>query len=237
MMFLANRLRGTYGWFAAVFGVALTAVIYWMSGSWSIAVLIGVGYWFGEMLCGWGNHVGVITVHRWAKFKVFPEDGDNVGVRWLTSMVTHPRLWKLHVANAKVAIRNIVPKIMNLEYKGKSLAKALSKTYVVEPIETFEISNALTYARVFLVIRGMAWWTLPAVGVAMWVGVVPAVVAWLVVSFGWPVAAEIGYYIGEIKKKSLHFWVFNYSGGWEWQEGIYGALIDLVIVGLWLWTL
>ena len=237
MMTILNRLRGTYGWFASVFGVILTIIVYLLSGSWLVAGLIGVGYWFGEMLCGWGNHVGAVTVHRWSKFKYFPEDGENVGVRWLTSMITHPKLWRLHLSNAKIGIRNIVPKIMNVAINGYTLAKMFKKTYVVEPIQEFEISNALAYARVFLVVRGLAWWAVPAVGVALWVGVVPAVIAWLVLGLSWPVAAEIGYYVGEIKKKKLHLWILSYVGGWEWQEGVYGVVQDLVIVGVWLWTL
>ena len=53
MMTIANRLRGTYGWFARVFGLAATIAVYLFSGSWVIAVLIGVGYWLGELWCGW----------------------------------------------------------------------------------------------------------------------------------------------------------------------------------------
>ena len=44
--------------------------------------------------------------------------------------------------------------------------------------------------------------------------------------------AEIGYYIGEVKQKKIRFWVLSYQGGWEWQEGVYGVLQDLVIIGL-----
>jgi hypothetical protein len=41
MMTIANRLRGTYGWFARVFGLAATIAVYLFSGSWVIAVLTG----------------------------------------------------------------------------------------------------------------------------------------------------------------------------------------------------
>ena len=237
MMFLANRLRGTYGWFASVFGIVVTIGVYLATKNIQLALLLGVGYWFGEMICGWGNHVGVVTVHRWAKFNYFPEDGENVGVRWLTSVITHPKLWKLHLNNARIAIKNIVPKIMNTEYKNYSLAKLFKKTYVVEEITPFEINNALNYSRVFLVIRGLYWWVVPAIGVAMSVGIVPAVVALAVLSLGWPVAAEVGYYLGEVKKKDYSFWGLSYAGGWEMQEGVYGLLMDAVIVGVILWTL
>lgn len=232
MFLFLNRLRGTYGWFASVFGACTAVVVYLATKNIQVALLLGVGYWFGEMICGWGNHVGVVTVHRWKKFKDFPEDGENVGVRWLTSMITHPRLWRLHLSNASIAIRNIVPKMMNTEVKGWSLARLLKKEFVVVQIVPFEIDNALNYSRVFLVIRGLCWWALPCIGLGMIVGVVPAVVALVVLSLGWPIAAELGYWIGEVKKKQIHIWVLSYAGGWEWQEGVYGVLQDMVLIGL-----
>ena len=232
MMLIANRLRGTYGWFASIFGVAITIVMYLLTKDLTAAMLIGVGYWFGEMICGWGNHVGVITIHRWQKFSYFPEDGENVGVRWLTSMITYPKLWRLHFSNAKIAIRNIVPKMMNTEVKGWSLARLMKKEFVVVPIVPFEIDNALRYSRVFLVIRGIYWWAIPMIGVSMLVGIIPAVVALAVLSLGWPIAAELGYYIGEVKGKVYKFWGLSYERGWEMQEGVYGVLQDLVLVGL-----
>lgn len=231
-MLIANRLRGTYGWFASIFGVAITIVMYLLTKDLAAAMLIGVGYWFGEMVCGWGNHVGVITIHRWKKFDYFPEDGENVGVRWLTSMIVYPRLWRLHLSNAKIAIRNIVPKIANTEVKAWSLARLLKKEFTVVPIVPFEIDNALRYSRVFLVIRGLYWWALPMIGVSLLVGAVPAVVALAVLSLGWPIAAELGYYIGEVKGKVYKFWGLSYERGWEMQEGVYGVLQDFVLVGL-----
>lgn len=232
MMLIANRLRGTYGWFASVFGIVITVVMYLLTKDLTVALLLGAGYWFGEMICGWGNHVGVITIHRWQKFNYFPEDGENVGVRWLTSMIVYPRLWRLHLSNAKIAIRNIVPKIANTEIKGWSIARLLKKEFIVEPIITFEIDNALKYARVFLVIRGIYWWAIPMIGVSMLVCVVPAVVALAVLSLGWPIAAELGYYIGEVKGKVYKFWGLSYERGWEMQEGTYGVLMDLALIGL-----
>ena len=143
MFTIANRLRGTYGRFASVFGIVITIVMYLLTKDITVALLLGVGYWFGEMLCGWGNHAGETTIHRWQKFDYFPEDGENVGVRWITSMIMYPRLWRLHLSNAKIGIRNIVPKMMNTEVKGWSLAKLLKKEFVVVPIVPFEIDNAL----------------------------------------------------------------------------------------------
>jgi len=232
MFTISNRLRGSYGWFASAFGLLITIVMYLLTKDITVALLLGVGYWFGEMLCGWGNHVGVITIHRWQKFDYFPEDGDNVGVRWITSMITYPSLWRLHLSNAKTAIRNIVPKIMNTEVKGWSLARLIKKEFVIVPIVPFEIDNALRYSRVFLVIRGIYWWAIPMIGVSMMVGVVPAVVALAALSLGWPIAAELGYYIGEVKGKVYKFWGLSYARGWEMQEGVYGVLQDLALIGL-----
>jgi len=238
MIFIAgNRLRGAYGWFASIFGIAIAIVLYLLTKDLTASLLIGIGYWFGEMLCGWGNPVGVITIHRWQKFDYFPEDGENVGVRWITSMIVYPRLWRLHLSNAKIGIRNIVPKMMNTEVKGWSLARLLKKEFVVVPIVPFEIDKALRYSRVFLVIRGLYWWTLPMVGVSMLVGTIHAIVALAILSLGWPVAAELGYYIGEVKGKVYKFWVLSYERGWEMQEGIVGILQDIVLGGLICWKL
>ena len=70
------------------------------------------------------------------------------------------------------------------------------------------------------------------IGVSILVGAVPAVVALAALSLGWPIAAEIGYYIGEVKGKVYKFWGLSYERGWEMQEGVYGVLQDLVLVGL-----
>lgn len=232
MFTIANRLRGSYGWFASVFGVVIAVVMYLLTKDITVALLIGVGYWFGEMICGWGSPMGVITVHRLLKFPKLPDDGDNVGVRWLTSMIVYPRLWKLHLSNAKIGIRNIYPKVVNAIIDGIAKEKLFKYKLPVELVVPFEVDNALRYSRVFLVIRGIYWWALPMVGVSMLVGAVPAVVALAVLSLGWPIAAELGYYIGEVKGKVYKFWGLSYERGWEMQEGVYGVLQDLVLVGL-----
>ena len=138
IMTIANRLRGTYGWFARVFGLAATIAVYLFSGSWVIAVLMGVGYWLGELWCGWGDHVGKTTGRRWKVFEKFPPDGSDVGVRWLTSVIVYPNLWKLHWANAKKGIYNLYPKLVNFEVKGYSLAKLLKIDVQCKLIETME---------------------------------------------------------------------------------------------------
>lgn len=182
------------------------------------------------MLCGWGNHIGVITIHRWQKFDYFPEDGENVGVRWLTSMITYPKLWRLHFSNANIGLRNIVPKILNTEVKGWSLARLMKKEFGVEPIVPFEIDNALRYSRVFLVIRGLYWWTLPMIGVSLLFGTTIALIALFLLSFGWVISAELGYYIGEVKGKVFNLFGLSYERGWEMQEWVYGVLQDIVLL-------
>ena len=109
MFLFLNRLRGTYGWFAKVFGVVATTVLYFITGSWAIGLLAGVGYWLGELWCGWGDHVGNTTGRRWKVFEKFPPDGGDVGVRWLTSVIVYPNLLKLHWASAKKGIYNLYP--------------------------------------------------------------------------------------------------------------------------------
>jgi hypothetical protein len=146
-MTIANRLRGTYGWFARVFGLAVTIAVYLFSGSWVIAVLMGVGYWLGELACGWGDHIGNLTGRRYKVFEKFPPDGSDIGVRWLTSVIVYPKLVKLHLSNAKKGIYNWYPKIVNLEVKGYSIAKLLKIDVQPKPIDTFTIEKTLTYSR------------------------------------------------------------------------------------------
>jgi hypothetical protein len=231
MFLFLNRLRGTYGWFASVFGACIVIAVYLATKNIQLALLLGVGYWFGEMICGWGDHVGVLSVHRWKKFKVFPKDGDAVGARWLTSVITHPRLWRMHLENAKNGLWNIYPRTMNLSIKGYSLARLFKVSVQMREIKEFDISNAMTYARVFLVIRGLYWWIIPMIGVSLWVGsFTVGAVALVVLSFGWPLCAELGYrFSGKI---SFHKFGLDYDGGWELQEGFKGALIDLVIIAI-----
>ena len=236
MMFLfLNRLRGTYGWFAKVFGVVATAVLYFITGSWAIGLLTGVGYWLGELWCGWGDHVGNTTGRRWKVFEKFPPDGSDVGVRWLTSVIVYPNLWKLHWASAKKGIYNLYPKTVNFEVKRYSLAKLFKIDVQCKLIETFVIDRAMTYSRVYLVVRGFVWWLLPMIAVGMYTNWIVAVVGLAVLSFGWPLCAELGYMFRD--KIAIEKFGLSYVGGWELQEGFYGVLQDLVFGGIIIWML
>lgn len=224
----ANRLRGTYGWFAAVFGIVVVAVMYASTNSWLVAVLFGVGYWAGEMICGWGNPIGNLTVHRATKYNYFPEDGDAVGARWLTSMIVYPKLWRLHLANAKVGIWNIYPRTMNMSVKGWSIGRVLGIKVELKPIEEFVIDRAMTYNRVFLVVRGVYWWIVPMIGLAVLTGsAVLGMIGLVLLSLGWVVCAELGYYYSD--KIGFEFLGMSFRGGWELQELFYGAWQTVVI--------
>ena len=222
-----NRLRGTYGWFAAVFGIVVTAVMYWATGSWLIAVLFGVGYWAGEMVCGWGDHVGNTTGRRWKVFEKFPPDGSDVGVRWLTSVIVYPKLWRLHLKNAKIGLWNVYPRTMNMSVKGWSLARLLKVDVQLKPIETFVIDKAMTYSRVFLVVRGLYWWAVPMIGMAVLTGsAVIGLAGLMLLSVAWPMCAELGYmYSDEV---GFEFLGMSFRGGWELQEMFYGAWQTMV---------
>lgn len=227
---VANRLRGSYGWFALVFGVALTGALYFISRDLKVSLLIGIGYWYGEMLCGWGDHIGNITVRRWIKFSYFPQDGDSVGVRCITSMIVYPKLWRLHLSNIKAGLYNLYPRTLNLAIKNWSLGRLLNVTVSLKPIEAFEIDRALTYSRVFLIVRGIYWWLLPMIGASILVdSYVAGLVGLLVLSLGWVVSSEIGYILSD--KISFSFLGLNYKGGWELQEGVAGINQDIVLIG------
>lgn len=78
----------------------------------------------------------------------------------------------------------------------------------------------LNYCRLALFVRGLFWWILPL----SFLYFIDLIVLWqylfglVVVSFGFPIAAEISRYILiEYKSKYLHL-----SKGWENQEALYG---------------
>ena len=236
MMTIANRLRGTYGWFARVFGLTATIAVYLFSGSWVIAVLMGVGYWLGELWCGWGDHIGNRTEKRYNVFPYFPPDGCDAGVRWLTSVIVYPKLWNVHLANAKKGLYNWYVRIVNAEFKGWSLARLFRINAQSKLIETFVIDKAALYSNVFLVVRGFVWWLLPMIGVGLWTGsAMVAVVGLFVLSFGWIICADLGYYFRD--KIAIEKFGLSYVGGWELQEGFYGVLQDLVLIGVIVWKL
>lgn len=228
-----NRLRGSYGWFAGVFGIVITATMYLATGSWLVAVLFGVGYWLGEAICGWGSPIGNVTIHRITRYDKMPDDGDTVGVRWLTSVIVYPKLWKLHLSNAVIGLWNIYPRTMNMAVKGWSIGRILGISVQLKPIEEFVIDKAMTYNRVFLVIRGIYWWILPMIGLVVWTGsAVLGIVGLVLLSFGWVVCAELGYYYRD--KIKFKLFGLSFEGGWELQELFYGVWQTMVI-GTLIW--
>ena len=84
----------------------------------------------------------------------------------------------------------------------------------------------IKYCRVALGIRGIYWW-LPTLAPLYFVGfsVVSITVAIAVLSIGFPIACEIGYYTSKL-------WNFKHmNGGWEHSEVWYGLMQDLVLIG------
>lgn len=232
MMTILNRFpRGMYGIGAKFNGVVLGLLTYFVFHNPYVAIAITFLYVLGEAFCGWGDHIGNITEKRWSIFSYFPKDGDTVGCRWITSFIVYPRLWRLHLSNAKIGIKNIYPRTMNLEIKGYSLAKLFKKTFIVMPIDTFVIDKAMTYSRVFMVIRGFYWWT-PTLLPLYFVGISLDIllIAISLLAIGFPIACELGYLVS--KKFSFKF--LELIGGWTWQECIYGLFQDIVFIGLWL---
>ena len=50
MMTIANRLRGTYGWFAKVNGVVLGLLVYLVFGNLYVSLAVAIGYVLGESM-------------------------------------------------------------------------------------------------------------------------------------------------------------------------------------------
>ena len=90
-------------------------------------------------------------------------------------------------------------------------------------------TNFIYYSRVALAIRGLYWW-LPTLAPLYFVtDDLLIAVSILFLSIGFPIACEIGYLL---RNKDYSFWKLSYKGGWEMQEGVYGLMQDVVLIGL-----
>ena len=94
----------------------------------------------------------------------------------------------------------------------------------------------IKYCRVALGIRGIYWW-LPTLAPLYFVGFSVELLTLMILalSIGFPIACELGYYFRD--KIAIEKYGLSYIGGWELQEGFYGVLQDLVLIGLVLWML
>ena len=88
----------------------------------------------------------------------------------------------------------------------------------------------IKYCRVALGIRGIYWW-LPTLAPLYFVGFSVELLTLMILalSVGFPIACELGYYFRD--KVSFEKFGLSYSGGWELQEGFYGLMQDLVLIG------
>lgn len=95
-------------------------------------------------------------------------------------------------------------------------------------------TNFIEYSRVALTIRGFYWW-LPTLAPLYFVAdSLLITVSILFLSIGFPIACEIGYLL---RYKDYSFWKLSYKGGWEMQEGVYGLMQDIVLIGgLLIWV-
>ena len=82
-------------------------------------------------------------------------------------MIVYPESRKVHFENAKKAIWNLYPKLVNFEVNGWSIARLLKLDVQEKLLEYFVIDQALKYSRVYLVVRGVYWWFLPMIGVGL----------------------------------------------------------------------
>ena len=112
----------------------------------------------------------------------------------------------------------------NEEGKNNGIQWLASK--VIDPSKDW-----INYCRVALSIRGLYWW-LPTLAPLYFVGFNPLFLAGCItfLSIGFPIACELGYYFRD--KVSFEKFGLSYSGGWEIQEGVYGLMQDIVLIGV-----
>lgn len=100
-MTIANRLRGTYGWFAKVNGVVLGLLVYLVFGNPYVSLAVAIGYVLGESF-GWGDWVGCLTTNR-NNYKDTTDEGKSNGIMWLSQKIVHD--WKTNfIEYSRVAL-------------------------------------------------------------------------------------------------------------------------------------
>ena len=114
-------------------------------------------------------------------------------------------------------------KQLNEEGKNNGIQWLASK--VIDPSKDW-----INYCRVALTIRGFYWW-LPTLAPLYFVGFSVELLTLMILalSIGFPIACELGYYFRD--KVSFEKYGLSYIGGWELQEGFYGLMQDIVLIG------
>lgn len=112
------------------------------------------------------------------------------------------------------------------EGEGRNNGIEWLASHIIKPTQ----ENWLNYCRVALSIRGFYWW-LPTLAPLYFIGFSLPVLALMIglLSISFPIACELGYYF----RDKIYFEKFglSYRGGWELQEGFYGLIQDLVLIG------
>lgn len=182
-MFLLERLRGFIGEFKIINGFILSLIIGLLfHDNYFVAMFVGMGYIFGNKICGWGLWKGTLSVQR--------EDGF----------------------------------FLHSEREG-GIYTGIQK--LVEWLMPPTIENWLDHCRVALFFRGI-WWWLPTVIPLYFIGIGfnHLFLAVLLLSIGFPLSCEIGYYTSKL-------WNFKYmDGGSEHSEVWYGLMQDIVLISL-----
>ena len=115
---------------------------------------------------------------------------------------------------------------LNGEQEGSNNGIHLIASHIIEPTQ----ETWLNYCRLALSIRGFYWW-LPTLAPLYFIGFSLPVLALMIglLSIGFPIACELGYYFRD--KISFEKFGLSYKGGWEIQEGFYGLMQDIVLIG------
>ena len=124
-MTIANRLRGTYGWFAKVNGVVLGLLVYLVFGNLYVSLAVTIGYVLGESF-GWGLWLGSIAERAdgYSLYLKGEREGANNGIHWLASNIIEPtkETWLNYcrVAMVKRGFYWYVPTLTPLYFVGFS---------------------------------------------------------------------------------------------------------------------
>lgn len=89
MFTILNRLRGMNGVWSKFNGLLLAYIIYSVSHNHYIALSVGILYIIGESF-GWGDWVGTLSERGYTEMPKPYNEGENNGIKWLSSKIISP---------------------------------------------------------------------------------------------------------------------------------------------------
>jgi len=132
--------------------------------------------------------------------------------------------WGAWVGTLSCYAKGREPNSTKYDDEGKSNGIYWLASKLYDPIKDW-----YNFCIIALAVRGVYWWIPVALPLAYLYGITPILIA-LVLGLLFPLAAILGYRYRNIK-------IGKWTGGWEIQELIYGAMQDIaLVIGVLIWV-